>query len=56
MTHCLPICRRRRQKRREKEARKVEKDEDEKTLKKLVANEQVLHVPCLILSEQTHQN
>ena len=36
MTHCLLICGRRKQKGEEEEARKVEKDEDEKTLRRLV--------------------
>ena len=36
MTHCLLICGRRKQKGEEEEARKVEKDEDEETLRRLV--------------------
>ena len=36
MTHCPPICGRRKQEEREEEARKVEKDEDEETLRRLV--------------------
>jgi len=36
MTHCLPIYRRRKQKEKEKEVKKVERDKNEETLKKLV--------------------
>jgi len=36
ITHCPPICGRRKQKEKEKEVKKVEKDKDEETLKKLV--------------------
>jgi len=36
MTRCSPICRKGWQKEKKREVRKVEKDEDEKTLKKLV--------------------
>jgi len=36
MTCCPPICRRRKQEEKEKEVKKVEKDKDEETLKKLV--------------------
>jgi len=36
MTHCLPICGRRKQEEKEKEVKKVEKDEDEEMLKRLV--------------------
>jgi len=37
MTHCPPIYGRRKQEEREEEARKVEKDEDEETLRRLVS-------------------
>ena len=37
MTHCPPICERRKQEGREEEARKVEKDEDKETLRRLVS-------------------
>jgi len=37
MTHCPPICRRRKQEVKEKKVRKTEKDEDEEVLKKLVS-------------------
>ena len=36
MTHCPPICGKRKQEEKKKEVKKVERDEDEKTLKKLV--------------------
>jgi len=36
MTHCLPICGRRKQEMKERKVRKTEKDEDEEVLKKLV--------------------
>jgi len=36
MTRCLPICRKGKQKEKKREVRKVEKDEDEETLRKLV--------------------
>jgi len=36
MTCCPPICGRRKQEEREEEARKVEKDENEETLRRLV--------------------
>jgi len=36
MTHCLPIYRRRKQKEKEKEVKKIERDKNEETLKKLV--------------------
>jgi len=36
MTHCSPICRRRKQGEKEKEVKKVEKDKNEEMLKKLV--------------------
>ena len=36
MTRCPPICRRRKQERGEEEARKIEKNEDEETLRRLV--------------------
>jgi len=36
MTRCPPICGKRKQKGKRKEVKKVEKDEDEETLKKLV--------------------
>ena len=36
MTHCSPICGRGKQKEGRKEARRMEKDEDEETLRKLV--------------------
>ena len=36
MTRCLPICRRRKQEEKEKEVKKVEKNKDEETLKRLV--------------------
>jgi len=36
MTHCPPICRRRKQEGGEEEARKVKKDEDKETLRRLV--------------------
>ena len=36
MTRCPPICGRRKQEEKEKEVKKVEKDKDEETLKKLV--------------------
>ena len=35
MTHCLPICRKRKQEEKEKKVKKVEKDKDEEMLKKL---------------------
>ena len=37
MTHCPPICSRGKQKEGRKETRRMEKDEDEKTLRKLVS-------------------
>ena len=37
MTHCLPIYGRKKQEEKEKEVKKVEKDEDEEMLKKLVS-------------------
>ena len=37
ITHCPPICGRRKQEEKEKEVKKVEKDEDEEMLKKLVS-------------------
>jgi len=36
MTRCLPICGRRKQEEKEKEVKKVEKNKDEETLKRLV--------------------
>jgi len=36
MTRCPPICGKRKQERKKKEVKKIEKDEDEKTLRKLV--------------------
>ena len=36
MTHCPPICGKRKQEGKEKRVKKVEKDKDEETLKKLV--------------------
>jgi len=36
MMHCPPICGKRKQKEKRKEVKKVERDEDEETLKKLV--------------------
>jgi len=36
MTHCPPICRRKKQEGKKKEVKKVEKDEDKETLKRLV--------------------
>jgi len=36
MTHCPPICRRRKQEVKEKKVRKIEKDENEEVLKRLV--------------------
>jgi len=36
MTCCLPICGRRKQEEKEKEVKKVEKNKDEETLKRLV--------------------
>ena len=36
MTRCPPICGKRKQEEKKKEVKKVEKDEDEETLKKLV--------------------
>jgi len=36
MTRCPPICRKRKQERKKKEVKKIEKDEDEETLRKLV--------------------
>jgi len=36
MTHCLPICGRRKQEMKERKVRKTEKDEDKEVLKKLV--------------------
>jgi len=36
MTHCPPIYGRRKQEEKEKEVKKVEKDKDKETLKKLV--------------------
>ena len=36
MTHCPPICGRRKQEVEKKETRKVEKDEDKEVLKRLV--------------------
>ena len=37
MIHCLPICGRKKQEEKEKEVKKVERDKDEETLKKLVS-------------------
>jgi len=37
MTCCLPICGRRKQEEKEKEVKKVEKNEDKETLKRLVS-------------------
>jgi len=36
MTCCLPICGRKKQEEKEKKVKKVERDKDEETLKKLV--------------------
>ena len=36
ITHCPPIYRRRKQKEKEKEVKKIERDKNEETLKKLV--------------------
>jgi len=36
MTYCLPICRKRKQEEKKKEVKKVERDKDKETLKKLV--------------------
>ena len=36
MTRCPPICRKERQEEKRREVRKVEEDEDEETLRKLV--------------------
>ena len=36
MIHCLPICGKKKQKEKKKEVKKVERDEDKETLKKLV--------------------
>ena len=36
MTRCLPICGKRKQEGKKKEVKKVEKDKDEETLKRLV--------------------
>ena len=36
MTRCPPLCGKRKQEEKEKEVKKVEKDEDEETLRKLV--------------------
>ena len=36
MTQCLPICRKKKQEEEGKEVKKVERDEDEEVLKKLV--------------------
>jgi len=36
MTRCPPICRKRKQEREKKEVKKIEKDEDKETLRKLV--------------------
>jgi len=36
MIYCPPICRKRKQKEKKKEVKKVERDKDEETLKKLV--------------------
>jgi len=36
MTHCLPICGKRKQEEKRKKVKKVERDEDKETLKKLV--------------------
>jgi len=36
MAHCPPICGRKKQKEKEKEVKKVEKDKNKETLKKLV--------------------
>jgi len=36
MTRCLPICGKRKQERKKKEVKKIEKDKDEETLRKLV--------------------
>jgi len=36
MTRCLPICRKRKQESKKKEVKKIEKDEDKETLRKLV--------------------
>ena len=36
MTHCSPIYRKRKQEEKKKEVKKVERDKDEETLKKLV--------------------
>jgi len=36
MMHCLPICEKRKQEEKRKEVKKVERDENKKTLKKLV--------------------
>ena len=36
MTYCLPICGKRKQEGKKKEVKKVEKNEDEETLRRLV--------------------
>jgi len=36
MTCCLPICRKKKQEEKRKEVKKVERDKDKETLKKLV--------------------
>ena len=36
MTRCPPICGKSKQEKKKREVKKIEKDEDEKTLKKLV--------------------
>ena len=36
MTRCLPICRKRKQEKKKKEVKKIEKDKNEETLRKLV--------------------
>jgi len=36
MIYCPPICRKRKQKEKKKEVKKVERDKNEETLKKLV--------------------
>ena len=36
ITYCLPICGRKKQEEKEKEVKKIERDKDEETLKKLV--------------------
>jgi len=37
ITHCPPICGKRKQEEKRKQVKKVERDEDEETLKKLVS-------------------